>query len=148
MRIASALVTVALLGSGDALADDVPARVLGPAQVTDGITMVIRDVRVRLWGVALPSADAQCPTESGAVDCRDAAREHLMWLTENRYILCHRQDSATDDAMLAKCSAGEGDIGSLMITEGFAVVADDVNDESYQQRQEQARTEGRGVWSQ
>lgn len=147
MRFPSALTIATVLGCGSAFADGPPPRVVGPAEILGGTSMIVRGVEVRLWGLALPSPGAQCQVDAEMVDCRDAAARQLARLTEGRHVLCRRQEAADGEVMLAKCSAGEGDIGSLMLSRGLAVAAADSSDDLYRRRQETARAEGLGVWA-
>jgi len=98
------------------LAGAAQADVRGAARVIDGDTLEVAGVHVRLYGIDAPELAQSC----GAWDCGHWARDELARLIGARPVLCRGAESDRYGRLLARCDAGQGDLGAAMVGGGAA----------------------------
>ena len=108
LRICSLIV---LIFAGVAQAD-----VRGAARVIDGDTIEVAGVHVRLYGIDAPELRQSC----GAWECGYWARDELARLIGARPVICRGADSDRYGRLLARCDAGQGDLGAALVGAGAA----------------------------
>src|ERR1044071_6319367 len=105
-----------------------------------------RPVRVKLLGVAAPELNQAFG---------NVARKHLSDLVFDKGVLVNYSGIAADQSLTGRVSLNDADIGAQMIRDGAAWV--DLNNvdrlsatdrEVYQQSEQAARNERRGLWQQ
>lgn len=112
--LAASLATPIAAVSGDVLLS-------GTATATDGDTIAIGPVRVRLHGVDAPESTQQCQTAGGALwPCGQIAHAHLAGLAEGQNVVCKVLDRDRFGRLVATCQADGADLGGAMIEAGFA----------------------------
>lgn len=133
LRICSLFI---LIIAGAAQAD-----VRGAARVIDGDTLEVAGVHVRLVGIDAPELHQRC----GGWDCGGWARDELARLIGARPVACRGAGTDRYGRLLARCDAGQGDLGAALVRDGAAFAyrryaRDYVPDE------DAARARGQGLW--
>jgi endonuclease YncB( thermonuclease family) len=97
------------------------AEIVGRAVATDGDTLALGSIRIRLHGVDAPEADQQCGRAGGGDwDCGAAAHARLTELIAGRDIRCIARDRDRYGRIVAVCSAADIDLGATLVNEGLA----------------------------
>jgi endonuclease YncB( thermonuclease family) len=118
------------------------------ATVTDGDSLRIGNVRIRLDGIDALELDQTCRTaDGGQWSCGRAARERLAELVSGHEVICSERGHDRYGRVLAVCAAGAiRNLGEAMVLGGHAVNYDRYTDR-YSTAQAHARAIRRGVWS-
>ncbi|MFN0114891.1 MAG: thermonuclease family protein [Paracoccaceae bacterium] len=95
--------------------------VAGRADVLDGDTLDIGAERIRLFGIDAPEKAQTCQAATGAWACGLWAGERLRALTGGRRVTCEGIDRDAHGRLLARCDAGDGDLGALLVRSGASV---------------------------
>ena len=120
--------------------------VRGPAEVSDGDTIRIGAVRVRLFGIDAPERTQTCDSGAkGAWACGTAATERLRALIGERVVTCRERDRDRYGRMVATCTAGGVDLGGRLVAEGLARAYTRFGDD-YAEGERRAKTERIGLW--
>jgi endonuclease YncB( thermonuclease family) len=120
--------------------------VRGPAEVSDGDTLRIGAVRVRLFGIDAPESRQPCDSgEKGGWACGAAAADRLRELTAGRAVHCVPRDRDRYGRLVATCSAGGVDLGARLVAEGLARAYTRFGDD-YAAVERRAKTEQIGLW--
>lgn len=136
-------VGILLLCAGAAQA---AAPVAGPATVTDGDTLVIGTINVRLFGVDAPERSQTCQTASGADwACGAMARALTTDLVAGRDISCDPVDQDRYGRIVARCTAGGADLGERLVGAGLAWAYVQFSS-AYVGTEAKARAARRGIW--
>ncbi|MEM8629674.1 MAG: thermonuclease family protein [Pseudomonadota bacterium] len=121
--------------------------VSGVARVTDGDTLRIGTLRIRLHGVDAPEAGDRCVGTSGRTwACGTAATDGLRRLAEGRSVTCDYRDTDRYGRMVARCRIGETDIGGTLVASGLARAYRKYSTD-YVGAENRARAAGRGLWA-
>ena len=85
-----------------------PARTLqeGVPTVTDGDTLVIRGVKVRLHGIDAPESTQQCLRTGKTYGCGREAASALADLVRNKTVTCIRKDTDRYGRLVGVCTVG------------------------------------------
>ena len=137
------LVAIAVIALLVAWLQPTPPPLSGRAQAVDGDTLRIGATRIRLPGIDAVELDQTCTNEKGDNwNCGFAARAFLADLVDNRTTACKPDGRDRYGRVLAKCDAGDGDLGAAVVKAGWAVA-----DVEYGLALVQARTGRHGIWS-
>jgi endonuclease YncB( thermonuclease family) len=131
------LAGIILVGTFAAIA--VPDTISGPATITDGDTIRIRNNRIRLWGIDAPER-----TQAYGPDATD----YLQRLTQGKEISCTKQDTDKYGRVVAKCFTGDHDLGRDMIAAGLAIDYTRYSHGYYKDVETTARIQHLGMWTQ
>ncbi len=120
--------------------------VTGIARVTDGDTIVIDGVKVRLEGIDAPELEQVCGRRSaGSWKCGREAADHVARLIRDRTVTCTGLGTDAYGRMLGICTVEGLDINADLVRNGLAWAF-----VKYSQRyvgiEAEARAAGRGVW--
>ncbi|MCJ2135607.1 thermonuclease family protein [Methylobacterium sp. J-026] len=140
-----ALLTILALGLvGSALAAE---PITGRASVTDGDTVVIRDVRIRLHGIDAPESAQSCNDAAGkSYRCGQRAAFALAdWIGEAP-ITCEPRDTDRYGRTVAVCRKGGEDLNAWMVREGHAIAYRRYSSD-YVLLETEARAAKRGIWA-
>lgn len=119
----------------------------GAAVVTDGDTIRINDVPVRLHGIDAPEADQDCTTEHGfPFACGDVATNILRQALDRQVVTCVALDEDRYGRIVARCFAQGRDVGQEMVAAGYARAYSRYSAE-YEPDEAAARAAGLGLWS-
>lgn len=118
----------------------------GVARATDGDTLMVGRVKVRLHGIDAPELGQSCAAAGGgAWDCGAAAAARLDALVVGRAVTCAARELDAYGRVIATCSSDGADLGARMVGEGLAWAYVRFSDD-YRAAEAEARAAGRGVW--
>lgn len=128
-----------------AVTEDAPL-IAGNAVVVDGDTIRIGPVSIRIHGIDAPEQDQTCDKRSGQKwRCGEAATGAMSALVKGRTVECVPLDTDAYRRIVARCHAGDLDLGAEMVGRGFAWAYRRYADD-YTQAEGIARANGRGIW--
>jgi endonuclease YncB( thermonuclease family) len=135
---AGAALALALAVAGFAAAEE--------ARVTDGDTLTLGAVQVRLFGVDAPELRQRCPLAGGGDwACGEAAAARLAALVAAGPVRCEPQDTDRYGRLVSICTAAGADLGAALVAEGLARAYLRYSD-AYATDEAAARAAGRGLW--
>ncbi len=141
MRVMLAAVLVLVAGAVQA------ETLVGPARAIDGDTVEVAGRTVRLLSVDAPERGQVCTDGAGVgYPCGDRATAALVALVAGRRVTCAGLTRDTYGRLLARCDAGDGDLGARMVLTGQAVAFAKLSDD-YVAEERLARKGGMGLWS-
>jgi endonuclease YncB( thermonuclease family) len=118
----------------------------GPAHATDGDTLQVGTVTVRLHGIDAPELAQRCGLPGGGEwACGRAAADRLTALVTGRELFCAARELDAYGRVIATCAADGVDIGTAMVAEGLAWAYIRFSDD-YVDAEAAARAAGRGIW--
>jgi endonuclease YncB( thermonuclease family) len=132
----------ALLLTTPALAQTVS----GAATVTDGDSLRVAGVAIRLWGIDAPELTQTCERGGQQYDCGREATEALRVLISGRPVACQERARDRYRRVVAVCTVAGRDIGAAMVEGGHAVAFVRYS-RDYQAHEDRARAARRGLWS-
>lgn len=120
---------------------------VGQARVTDGDTLRINGVPIRLHGIDAPERDQDCTTEHGfPFACGGAATDALRARLEGQEVTCQHIEYDRYDRSVARCYVDGADVGQEMVVLGYAIAYRRYSTE-YVADEDAARSQGAGFWS-
>ena len=141
MRVALAAL---ILDAGPALAAE---PITGRASVTDGDTVVIRNVRIRLYGIDAPESAQLCQDGVGKdYRCGQQAALALADRIGEAPVACEPKDTDRYGRTVAVCRKGDEDLNAWMVAQGHAIAYRRYSTD-YVAQEGQARAAKRGVWA-
>lgn len=115
----------------------------GIAFASDGDSLQMNGLQIRLLGVDAPEFDQTCLHENRSVwSCGRASRDWLSNKIAGRTIQCTGTHHDQYGRLLATCTIGGRDIGSDLVREGLALSYG-----AYQTEETMAKIAGSGMWS-
>lgn len=130
--------------AGTAFADE--ARIIGIASVTDGDTLTIGPVRIRLHGIDAPEVGQTCRRANGrSWQCWTEATNRLAELVEGREVECKALDRDAYGRIVATCTAGGIDVNAALVDEGLAWAFLRYSHD-FADRETAAKAAGLGIW--
>lgn len=119
----------------------------GAAVVTDGDTIRINNLPIRLHGIDAPEAEQDCTTEHGfPFACGDAATNALRLALDRQEVTCVALDEDRYGRIVARCFVQGQDVGQKMVATGYARAYRRYSAE-YVPDEDMARAAGLGLWS-
>jgi endonuclease YncB( thermonuclease family) len=145
VRLAAAIsVSIVATGAGSALAVE---PIVGRASVTDGDTVVIRDIRIRLHGIDAPESAQTCQDATGKdYRCGQAAALALSDRIGQSPISCEPRDTDRYGRTVAVCRKGGEDLNAWMVAQGHAIAYRRYSPD-YVAAEANAKAAKRGVWA-
>ncbi|HWV42824.1 thermonuclease family protein [Pseudorhodoplanes sp.] len=138
------IATLAIIASASGSAAE---PLTGPARVTDGDTIIVGDVRIRLEGIDAPETDQVClDREQRRVPCGIKAREALEGLIGSRAVTCLGDQLDQYGRRLMICSAGRREINAAMVEAGWALAYRRYS-QRYVAQENVAREHADGMWA-
>ncbi|MCD0168052.1 thermonuclease family protein [Deinococcus sp. 23YEL01] len=128
-------------------AAQVPASVTGVPTVTDGDTLQIRGVKVRLFGIDAPESSQQCVRAGKAYGCGREAAFALSDLVRNKTVTCARRDTDRYGRMVGVCTVGGTEINRWLVTQGWALPYLQYGGGVYSEAASQAKAARKGVYA-
>ena len=122
----------------------------GPVTVTkvsDGDSLRIGKLRIRIFGIDAPELKQQCQDQNGtAWDCGLAARQQLENLLDaNKLLDCELRDVDRYGRLVMQCFRGTVDIGAAMVRSGHALAYRSFS-HLYVVEEQHATTARNGIW--
>lgn len=139
IRVALALLAVVAPGIAHAQS------LRGRAQVTDGDSLSVSGMRVRLFGIDAPELHQKCFDNGTPVACGELAKDQLASLIEGAELSCLRKSTDPFGRMVAVCHVGVVDIGEAMVAAGWATAFRKYS-QDYVATESQARASKLGLW--
>lgn len=119
---------------------------IGPAQVTDGDSIVVGGVRVRLEGIDAPETKQMCSTADGRPwPCGLTAARTLRSMIGNNEVRCDKRGHDKYGRVLAVCSVGDTVLNEAMVRRGLAWAFVRYS-RAYSRVEGIARSERIGIW--
>lgn len=141
--IRTAVVLSLLLAIALYVIDRQSAVLTGVATVTDGDSLRIDGVAIRIEGIDTPELQQTCEVDGQSYRCGDAARRELARLIDGGPVSCRVVGQDRYRRSLARCEAGGEDIGAALVRRGFAVAYGKI----YAAEETRARRERAGLWA-
>lgn len=144
LRAAAALVLVLLFATAAAAAE----AIAGPARVVDGDTIVVAEVRVRIFGIDAPESRQSCTAGDGHdYFCGRVAASALAEKIAGRPVTCRPRTTDRYGRTVAVCfDAGDEDLGAWMVRAGVAIAYRKYST-AYVDDEDTARRARRGLWA-
>jgi endonuclease YncB( thermonuclease family) len=122
--------------------------VTGSARVTDGDSLEIAGVRVRLHGIDAPERDQDCRDANGkSYSCGRAAMRALTAAIAGRSVTCTPVQVDQYNRDVALCTVDDTDLGEAMVRGGHALDYARHSRGRYAAAEREARAARRGLWS-
>lgn len=121
-------------------------RLAGVASVIDGDTIVIRDKRIRLFGIDAPESGQFCTRNNKRYRCGQTAALALADKIGRRVVRCNSRDTDRYGRMVAVCDLNGLDLNAWMVQTGHAIAYRKYST-AYVPQEEMAHTAHRGIWA-
>jgi len=134
------------------LGTNISADIIGEAEVTDGDTIVINDIRIRFTGSDAPESyffgkTQTCLDGKGREwECGNAATQKLKELINNQTVRCTDEGQDRYGRTLGICYVGDMDLQAEMVKSGMAVAYLRYSDR-YEKEQNYAKKVKAGMWA-
>ncbi len=124
-----------------------PETLTGTIRMTDGDTLRMGDLRIRLTGIDAPESDQPCRTEQGTTwACGAWVSARAAALFDGRQATCRTEGTDAYGRTLARCSVDGRDIGAVMVGQGYAFAYRKYSLD-YVDTEEAARRRDAGLWA-
>ena len=142
-RAVVAFVLVMVFATGAAAAE----LIAGPARVIDGDTIVVADVRVRIFGIDAPESRQTCAASDGHdYFCGRVAASALAEKIAGRPVTCRPRTTDRYGRTVAVCSdADDEDLGAWLVRAGLAIAYRKYST-VYVDNEDVARRARHGLW--
>ena len=138
-------IVLATLAAGVAVA--APEEVAGMPVITDGDSIRIGKLRIRIHGIDAPEHRQLCRSVRGeAYRCGHKSTHALAALIGQQLVRCLKRDVDRYGRLIAQCFAGSTDLGAEQVRQGWAVAYRKYS-RAYVTEEEQARRARRGIWA-
>ena len=138
-------VVLTALAAGAAVA--APDEVSGIPSITDGDSIRIGNLRIRIHGIDAPERRQLCRSAQGKNrHCGQASTHALVALVGRRAVRCLKRDIDRFGRLVAQCFAGGTDLGAEQVRQGWAVPYRRYS-RAYVAEEDQARKARRGIWA-
>lgn len=127
---------------------DAGEAIRGPVErISDGDTLRVAGVKIRLWGIDAPEKAQQCQGGDGATYmCGEKSTMALTALIGGRPVECSHRDTDRYGRVVAQCSVAGADLGAMMVAAGQAVAYTRFTDH-YAAQQGKAQQQAVGLWA-
>lgn len=120
--------------------------ITGNAAVVDGDTIKLGPLSIRIHGIDAPEQGQTCQQRNGRHwDCGSAATAAMAELVKGQALECEPLDKDAYGRIIARCHAGDRDLGGEMAALGLAWAYREYS-EDYSDVEEMARSRGLGIW--
>lgn len=120
---------------------------IGAPTLTDGDTIHVAGVKVRLFGMDAPEHDQVCTDAAGhAYPCGGRAANALDVLTRGKNVRCVPRDTDRYGRTVAVCYVGSVDVGAWMVRAGWALAYRQYSSD-YIDEETAARSDHAGLWA-
>ena len=131
---------------------NISADITGEAEVTDGDTIIINDIRIRFTGSDAPESYFFGKTQTcldgkdREWECGNAATQKLKDLINNQTVRCTDEGQDRYGRTLGICYVGDMDLQAEMVKSGMAVAYLRYSDR-YEKEQNYAKKVKAGMWA-
>ena len=117
----------------------------GTVTVTDGDSLSVSGIRVRLFGIDAPELNQDCYDNGSAVACGEMSKRRLESLIGDSEVSCHQRDTDPYGRIVAVCQISGVDLGRAMVEDGWATAFRRYS-EDYVPAELRARAARSGLW--
>ena len=117
--------------------------VAGLATATDGDTLRLGGLPIRLAGIDAPELRQTCTRDERPVECGAEARAELARRIEAAIVRCRLVGRDRYRRHLARCRVGDDDLGAALVRSGFALSYEG----GYDREEARARADKAGLWA-
>jgi len=128
-------------------AAQVPATVTGIPTVTDGDTLQIRGVKIRLYGIDAPESSQTCTRGGQTYGCGREAAFALADLVQNKTVTCTKKDVDRYGRLVGICTVGGTEINRWLVSQGWALPYLQYGGSIYSSAAGQAKAAGKGLYA-
>ena len=121
------------------------SNVTGQASVTDGDTLEIRGVDVRLHGIDAPESNQTCVADGQRWPCGRRSANALDRRIDGRTVRCEGRTTDRYGRLIAVCYVGDTDINAWLVRNGWALAYRRYS-RDYVDEERAAERAGAGVW--
>ena len=139
---------IAAVGAVVALVVAAPAAaqtVTGRASVTDGDTLEIRDVDIRLHGIDAPESAQTCIAGGQRWPCGRRSANALDAKIDRRTVRCEGRDRDRYGRLIAVCYQGSTDLNAWLVRNGWALAYRRYS-RDYVPEERRAQADDAGIW--
>ena len=144
-RRVRSIATVAAVLAVAVAAPSAAQTVTGRASVTDGDTLEIRDVDIRLHGIDAPESAQTCIAGGQRWPCGRRSANALAAKIDRGTVRCEGRDRDRYGRLIAVCYAGGTDLNAWLVRNGWALAYRRYS-RDYVPEERQAQAEGAGIW--
>lgn len=116
------------------------------AAVSDGDTLNMTGIAIRLHGIDAPELNQNCTRSGQPWACGRDASTKLSQLVGGREIRCQQRDVDKYGRIVATCTVGTADLSAAMVEAGLAVALPQFTDQ-YVAAETRARQSDVGIWA-
>ena len=138
-------VTACLLAMPSPPANATEQVVSGRASVVDGDTLELHGLRMRLDAIDAPEARQRCHHGGNEWPCGRRAAFALADMIGTRPVTCRWRTRDRYRRAIARCEAGDTDLGGWMVEQGWALAYRRYG-LRYVGQEQRARAQRRGIW--
>lgn len=117
----------------------------GNVKVTDGDTLVVNGVKIRLYGIDAPERAQKCTAKGEEWPCGRESTLHLKTLILQSDVRCKTKDVDRYGRTLAICYVGSKSLNAAMVRAGYAL-AYRYYSKLYVRHEEAAKSAKAGMW--
>ncbi len=121
------------------------ADVTGSVQITDGDTVKIDGIRIRLHGIDAPETNQLCEKVGQLWNCGRASTEALAKFIDDQLVTCIGDSTDRYKRLIAVCYVDEIDLNAAMVDAGLALAYRKYSLD-YVVNEERARNARIGMW--
>lgn len=137
-----AIIALIALGSATTVhAQDVS----GDARASDGDTLNMTGIVIRLHGIDAPEFKQSCNRSGSSWGCGKEAADKLAALVEGKAVRCEYRDTDDYGRTVATCRVGQTDLSAAMVDAGLAVALPNFTT-AYVGNEARARDARIGIW--
>ncbi len=126
---------------------NINADIVGRAIVTDGDTIRINNIRIRLDAIDAPEINQTCMKDGVSYNCGQQSKIHLIQLIDNNDVSCIVNGEDQYNRQLATCYNDKNeDLNAEMVSSGNAI-AYLFYSNKYESQQIAARNNKNGIWA-
>lgn len=126
--------------------DTIQGRIAGAASVSDGDTLTVRGIRIRLHGIDAPESRQVCTNANGRTwNCGREAGRALANSIRGSEVSCEPRGRDDYGRTLAVCHSGGRNLNAWMVSEGWAVAYRRYSS-SYIGEEGRARAARKNIW--
>lgn len=117
----------------------------GPAKSSDGDTLSMTGIVIRLYGIDAPEYNQTCTRSGSAWGCGKEASAKLAALVSGQSVQCIQRDMDSYGRTVATCRAGSVDLSAAMVDAGLAIALPHFTTQ-YVSNEARARDRRIGIW--
>ena len=119
--------------------------IVGSASVTDGDTIRIGKIRIRLHGIDAPETRQKCKIDGKEWGCGSEATQALIKIIGQKVVSCNRKGVDRYKRVIGVCRVGAIDLNAWMVINGWAVAYRRYS-RDYILDEQKAKESKKGIW--